>query len=297
MDESKWRLITVKQAKREQQYFSPGYEQCIEADRPNREAIMLPVKTIMRTWFEEGVKYGRDIQRVLPRDIRPYINMPNTLQDAWELAATTIKRNILKQRGIPITVWPDLIFRIRAVPLDVVERECPKIGRRLKRGRKRELKADCGIDTWIRVPPFGTIYETEHLPPGERADRVGDRWYGLEFYCQYVDIISVYTEEGWQWGPNPYYGSFTQEYERHDEKARKLSQSGLSEDDQFIYACCRNRKGFEYEEIKEALRHIGSHKSMDELKKWLGKHEEKLIELGFLKRQWPACQDPRTNKL
>jgi hypothetical protein len=277
MSEWEWKFITFEEAQREQRRYSQGYQEFIEADRPNREVIIDPVKAIMRAWFEKGVKYGRDVMMMLPPEIKPYVNMPNALKDAWELAAGNIKRNILKQKGIWITDWPDLIFRTPAIPLDILKAEYPKID--------HELKAGCGTDTWIRVPPFGTVYETEHLRPGARVEEVSDHWYDLEFYWQYIDITRLYSREGWQWGRDPYHEDVARATEWRDETNRKLTQSGLSEADQFIYCCRRRRKGWEYQEAKQALRQIGFDKSIDEIKKWRRKNEEKLIELGLLKKQ------------
>lgn len=277
MSKPDWEPITFEEAVRRRQRLSIGYPDFEKADRPNRASILAQPKAIMEKWFTQGVRYGRDVQLILPPTIKPYINMPEALQDVWELAAGTIKRNILKQKGISILEWPDAIFRFSAIPIDVLRAEHSKI--------TRELKASCATDTWIRTPPFGTVYETEHLAPRERTQKVSHRWYDLEFYLQYIDITEVYTQEGWQWGPNPYSGGFTRAYDRYDEKARKLSQSGLSEDDQFIYACCQRRKGWEYQEIKKALQQIGFLKSIDEIKKSLSKNEEKWIELGLLKKQ------------
>ena len=184
--------------------------------------------------------------------------------------------------------WPDVIFRTPAIPLDTLKAEYPEIS--------RELKAGCGTDTWIRTPPFGTVYETEHLPPRERAERVGDKWYDLEFYWQYVDIARLYAREGWQWGRDPYHENVARATERRDEINRKLAKSGLSEADQFIYCCRRRREGFEYEEIKKGLRQIALIKSIDEVKKSLRKNEKTLIELGLLKKLCTACQDPAKYK-
>lgn len=289
MNESKWQFITMEQANKMRQRLLIGYADFEKADQPNRAPILAEPRAIMESWFARGVKYARNFDIPLPDNIKPYVNMPDALRDALELAASTIKRNILTQKGISITEWPDVIFRSPAIPLDVLKAAHSKI--------TRELKAGCGTDTWIRVPPLGTVYETEHLPPRERAEKVGDRWYGLEFYWQYIDITRLYTREGWQWGPNPYHGGFARAIERRDEVNRKLSQSGLPLADQFIYACSRRPKGFHYEEAKEGLRQIGIIKSIDEIKKSLGKNEEKLIELGLLKKQWPACQDPAKYKL
>lgn len=261
-----------------------GYPDFEKADRPNRASILAEPRAIMEKWFTRGVTYGRDVEMLLPPTIKPYVNMPDALQDAWELAAGKIKRNILRQKGIPIMEWPDVIFRSPAIPLDILKAEYPKIS--------HELKAGCGTDTWIRIPPLGTVYETEHLPSRVRAEKVSDHWYDLELYWQYIDITRLYTREGWQWGPNPYYRGFVRAIERRDEIHRKLTQSGLSVADQFVYACRQQRKGFQYEEVKKGLRQIGIVKSIDEIKKSPSRNEGKLIELGLLKKQWPACQDP-----
>ena len=173
--------------------FLQGYADFEKADQPNRASILAGRRAIMEEWFVHGVRYGRDALGLLPPTIKPYANMPGALKDAWELAASTIKRNILTQKGIRIIEWPDVISESPAIPLDILKAEHSKIS--------RELKAGCGTDIWIRVPPAGTVYETDHLPPRERADKVGDTWYGLEFYWQYIDINRLYTREGWQWGP------------------------------------------------------------------------------------------------
>ena len=289
MNKADWQFITIEQAEKERQRLSIGYADSENADRPNRAPILAESRAIMEEWFTHGVKYGRDVQMLLPPRIRPYANMPEILEDAWESAAGTIKRNILKQKGIQITEWPDVIFQSPAIPVDILKAEHSKIS--------HELKAGCGLHTRIRTPPLGTVYETEYLPPRERAVKVGDKWYDLEFYWQYIEITRLYTREGWQWGPNPYYRGFIGAIERRDEIHRKLTQSGLPLADQFVYACRHHRKGFQYEEIKEGLRQIGIAKSIDEIKKSLDKNEEKLIELGLLKRLWPPCQEPTKYKL
>lgn len=284
MNESDWQFITFEQENRRRQHLLIDYHDFEKADQPNRAPILANPRAIMEEWFADGVRYGRDADMILPPAIKPYVNMPERLKDALELAAGTIKRNILKKK-VCILDWPDVIFRTPAIPLDIL--------RAAHYTMSRELKAGCGPDVWIRTPPYGTVYETEHLPPRERAKEVSHKWYDLELYWQYIDIARRYTQEGWRWGPNPEHNrDFARAYERRDEIVWKLSQSPLSEDDQFIYACCRRCKGFDYQEVKEGLRQIGSHKSIDQLKKWFAKNEKTLVELGLLKKQPLACQDP-----
>lgn len=280
MNESKWESITEKAHLIRQQVYLEGYPGFIKWDLPHQQPIMAEIKAVLEAWFERGVKYSKEpiLGDILPMPV--YNNPPRELRTALEIAASEIKRNIL-ERLIPILQWPDVVFRWGARPQDTL--------RAAGYTREREFKAGCGPDAFIHFLPFGTVFETRHLPSSERAEVVSDNWYGLESYWQYYHINKFRITESWQWGPNPFvrdFEDFVRASERRDEVEQKLKQSVLNWIDQFIYCSIYRRKGFRYGEIAEGLRQLGA-KNMtgDAVRKRRERTEETLIALGLIKKR------------
>jgi hypothetical protein len=225
-----------------------GYDTFKSENLPKKQVVLAGVKVAMETWFEKGVEY--DDRRVDPffkvsaaaLRMKIYTNEPPRLRSALEDASGLIRRHILEAKGIPRANWLDVLIR------------SPRI-----RAGDHELKASCG-PYLAMAAPFGTVFKTEGLPPGQRAEIVANNWYDVQSERLYCYISLVCNEGSSEWVPHS-----IGEVEYNYDYERKLRTSGLSLGQQ-LYCDGRYKRGLYDTEMKDALRDVALNVTLKNLR-------------------------------
>jgi len=211
---------------------------------------MAEANAAMATWFANGVEFRRDpiLGDGMPPDVAQYV-IPQRLVNLLELAFGRIVVDVLKWMNVPEYCIGEVLMAAPALPADVLR----------PFGGKQELNADFGLH--VQLLPCAPVFRTRHMPPEQRAQIIGNKWYYLQ-----ASRIFRFVREQWQEVERHRRRMATWQVHKFLDLEQKLVALNFDLADRVQYYECK-LKNFTLPEISQLLARLGKKRTPEAIKK------------------------------
>jgi len=136
------------------------------------------VEEALTSWFQSGVTYTKSSIWYDCFEIPEYDNQPNEVENALLDGQMKMIYDILKRKEIPIAAWMGCIHDSPINPKRIPLSDSPLC---------------FGFGVCFVPIPVKPLYETEGMPPQERAQEITKVWYNLteELWTKFIAQTSI----------------------------------------------------------------------------------------------------------
>ena len=193
-----------------------------------KAVILSKVEETLTGWFQNGVTYAKSGLWYELFKVPVYNNLPHEVERALLYEQRQIILDILKQKRIPTRAWLGCLYSSPINPGRVSLPVLPPL---------------LGFGTAYVPPPIVPIYNTEGLPPGERAQRITKAWHHLT-----KELWAHFIAQNAKESVRTFIGI---NLDKEIDKELRLRQAGFTDEDLLIrYA---RMEGFNSREIADLL--------------------------------------------